>query len=214
MTRLVLISDTHNLWQPELPDGDILIHAGDLTMGGQPNEIVAAIRWLGAQTKRYEAVITTAGNHDFFAESYPMTMHAYCMENGVKYLLNRGTNVHGINIWGSPVSPWFHDWAFGPHRGLDIKRYWDMIPNDTDVLITHGPPARVLDLCPGGNVGCEDLLEAVKRVQPRLHVFGHIHQGRGETELPGLRTHFVNAAVLDGSYKPAGGAFVFDIDEP
>ena len=58
-----------------------------------------------------------------------------------------------------------------------------MIPDSTDVLITHGPPIGVLDLSVYDNIscGCDNLLDAVtNRVKPRLHIFGHIHEGYGE----------------------------------
>jgi Icc-related predicted phosphoesterase len=87
----------------------------------------------------------------------------------------------GIETYGSPWQPEFCNWAFNKNRGADIKEKWDLIPDTTDVLITHGPPKDILDLCAhGGRAGCEMLRDAVvDRVKPRLHIFGHIHEGYG-----------------------------------
>ncbi len=208
MPKLTLISDTHSLYHPDtLPDGDILIHAGDHSMEGTPKEVLSSIEWLASQP--HEHKILVAGNHDFFCERFSFAMKEFCSDAGLIYLQDTGVEIMGLEIWGSPISPWFCDWAFGPHRGPDIQKHWSLIPSSTDILITHGPPARVLDFCPNGNVGCEDLLQVVKKIQPLLHVFGHIHEGRGETELPGYPTHFINASMLDAQYNPSGEAFTW-----
>lgn len=208
--KLVLISDTHGLVKPELPDGDVLVHAGDLSMNGTRREVSESLAWLHTLRAKYRRVVLVAGNHDFWAESRPDEIAGVCQGFGLDYLNDSIVEIDGVRFWGSPVSPWFEDWAFGPHRGSEIRAHWELIPDDTDVLTTHGPPARVLDETAGGQcVGCQDLLDAVKRIKPELHVFGHIHEARGEMELPELRTRFVNASMLDQRYRPAGPAFTF-----
>jgi len=88
--------------------------------------------------------------------------------------------VAGIKFYGSPWQPWFYDWAFNLKRRTEIRAKWDLIPLDTEVLITHGPPYGILDRTTRGErVGCEELLEAIKQIRPRLHVFGHIHEAYG-----------------------------------
>ena len=114
------------------------------------------------------------------------------------YLDDSGCEIEGIRFWGSPITPEFCNWAF-MREPRDIGRHWDAIPDDTDVLITHGPPHGILDQCPD-SVGCEQLLEAVKRVGPKVHAFGHIHEGHGILEKDG--TTFVNASIMDGRYRP------------
>lgn len=121
----------------------------------------------------------------------------------------------GLKFWGSPIQPWFHDWAFNRWRGSltegSIKKHWDMIPDDTDVLITHGPPKGFGDRPFGREkpVGCDDLLAAVLRIKPKLHVFGHIHGGYGFDVFNG--TIFLNASSVDEAYKPVNSPVVFDI---
>jgi Icc-related predicted phosphoesterase len=105
------------------------------------------------------------------------------------------------------------NWAFSYPRGA-AARYWDQIPYDLDVLITHGPPFGILDqIKPGGaHLGCEELLKAVEEKRPKVHIFGHIHGGAGTFD--NGTTRFVNAAFLNERYQPnapAGKIHVIEI---
>jgi Icc-related predicted phosphoesterase len=95
------------------------------------------------------------------------------------YLENSGTELLGLKFWGSPVQPEFNNWAFNVARGAAIRRYWQMIPESTDVLVTHGPPFGVLDksLPSTPHLGCEELAKAIEQIRPQLNIFGHIHGG-------------------------------------
>jgi hypothetical protein len=141
-----------------------------------------------------------AGNHDWLFQKNRAAVEP--MLTNAIYLENSGVEIDGFKFWGSPQQPEFCDWAFNVPRGAAIKRFWDMIPNDIDVLITHGPPLGIRDwIRPhDGHLGCEDLLNAVRRVQPQLHVFGHIHGGSG-TAGNGV-TQYVNASFLTEAYRP------------
>ena len=189
--RIVLISDTHGLHrQLEVPDGDMLIHAGDFTMNSKPDWMYRHFDiWLGELPHRFKIVIP--GNHEWLLED-PAQRGA--ITNAV-LLVDSGVEVEGIKIWGSPVTP-LYGGAFGKLRPEDRKRHWSQIPEDTDILITHGPPFAILDH--GGSSerreGCPQLLEAVFQAMPRLHVFGHIHTGYGT--LRATDTLFVNASLL------------------
>jgi len=198
MPTIACVSDTHDQHKSiEVPDADILVHAGDITMNGTPSKLMDFNDWLGEQPHKYKIVI--AGNHDFYLEKHPECGQEI-LSNCI-YLNDSGCEVMGLKFWGSPVQPWFFDWAFNRQRGDDIKKHWDLIPNDTDVLITHGPPYGILDdTFRSGPLGCKDLLDAVGRVKPKLHVFGHIHPPRGVKIFNG--TTFVNAAALDDDYNP------------
>ena len=112
--------------------------------------------------------------------------------------MNEEIIIDGIKFYGSPNTPEFMSWAFMKQRGKSIAKIWKKIPDDTDVLITHGPPKGILDLCKDGHVGCQDLLERVYEVQPKFHIFGHIHESRGQHKENG--TTFVNVTQLDGYY--------------
>jgi Icc-related predicted phosphoesterase len=117
------------------------------------------------------------------------------------YLENSRAEVAGLKIWGSPVQPEFNNWAFNVARGAAIRRYWKMIPANTDVLVTHGPPFGVLDKAhpSSAHLGCEELAKALEQIKPRLHVFGHIHGGHGLSS--SKDTQFVNASVVNEAYR-------------
>ena len=205
--RIVCISDTHNAHNEMfVPEGDILLHAGDLSGRGTVPEITAFNKWLGSLPHPHKIVV--AGNHDFLFERQPET--AETLITNAIYLNNSAVEIAGLRIWGSPVTPWFHDWAFNRRRGADIRRYWEMIPAETDILVTHGPPHGLLDKTfAGDQVGCRDLLEFVWRVKPKIHLFGHIHEGYGQLETDG--TTFVNASIMDLNYKPVHQPIVIDL---
>lgn len=209
----------------EIPACDLLIHAGDITGNGQIRWVEKFDEWLG-ELKQCRNIVTIAGNHDrCFEGQYSKADARSSMKNSI-YLEDSGIEIEGLKIWGSPQSPWFWDWAFGPARGAPIKAYWDMIPRDTDILITHGPPlgfgdrvwsnrnVKVL----GSRVGCEDLMKAVEEIKPKLHVFGHIHEDRGifphiwgDDWSTCKTTTFVNACICDGDYRPVNKPIVIDL---
>jgi Icc-related predicted phosphoesterase len=189
--RLVLLSDTHQLHREvEVPDGDILIHAGDFTMFSRsPAEITDFNNWLGELP--HQAVLVP-GNHEFFLEADPSERS---LLSNATVLINEGIEIEGLRIWGSPVTPMYGG-AFGLSSAKDRKRLYAQIPEDIDILITHGPPYGILDLGPGSHLhqGCPELLDAVMRVGPKLHVFGHIHGAYGVFQTQ--HTTFVNASLL------------------
>ena len=208
--RIVCISDTHGQHAKlNLPQGDVLIHAGDfMTYGNRPKEIVDFNQWLGKQPHPHKVVI--AGNHDLMFERHPGAAREL-LGNGI-YLENSGIELLGLTIWGSPVQPEFNNWAFNVARGAAIRRYWEMIPADTDVLVTHGPPFGVLDKAHPStkHLGCEELAKAIGGIKPRLHVFGHIHGGHGSSASDG--TQFVNASAVNEAYWPVYDPQVVEIE--
>ena len=203
--RIVCISDTHN-GKPKVPDGDILIHAGDLTMNGTFMEIVKVGDWLRELPHKHKVVI--AGNHDFLFEK-DINLAKNALGPGLTYLQDSDSEIEGLKFYGSPWTPRFFDWAFNVDRG-QLYRKWNLIPEGLDVLITHGPPAGILDknapAWGGIHVGCTELYDAVKLVRPKLHVFGHIHESNGRLDQDG--TIFVNAAV---GYRLEHKAVVVDL---
>ncbi|MCI0709994.1 MAG: metallophosphatase domain-containing protein [Chloroflexi bacterium] len=196
--KLILISDTHAYHQHlQIPDGDVLIHAGDLTRIGELKDVVAFNDFLGTLPHPHKIVI--AGNHDFCFERKPD--EASPLLTNTIYLQDSEVTINGVKFYGSPWQPWFYDWAFNLRRGAEIREKWDLIPSDTGVLITHGPPFGYLDKTSrGDHAGCEELLKAITRIRPKLHVFGHIHEGYGVIE--GQHTTFVNASICTLDYDP------------
>lgn len=214
--RLVLLSDTHGLHGrlPPVPEGDVLVHAGDLTAHGTLPGLVAALSWLAALPHRTKLLV--AGNHDRCLERDAALAEAPIRDHapGVTYLRDAAATVDGVRFWGSPWQPAFFDWAFNLPRGEPLARVWARIPDDTEVLITHGPPAGILDqvlLRDGGRrVGCANPLQRVRALRDlRLHVFGHIHEDAGVHEEGGVT--FVNASSVTADYRPVNPPIVVDL---
>jgi Icc-related predicted phosphoesterase len=216
--RLVVTSDCHGrLSQARIPQGDVLILAGDIlaNRSGDPDIDAAfqlnAIRELDAYcgTLGFKHVLMIAGNHDWVFERYK---DAHRVLKNIVYLEDSGTEIEGVKFWGSPHQPWFFDWAFNlPRDGPELAHYWSLIPDDTDVLITHGPPFGILDLPfgKGENAGCKLLLKRVEDLKPKLHVFGHIHGSYGKKQTGG--TLFVNACLCNEAYDPVNPPQVIDL---
>lgn len=192
--RLVLLSDTHmHHGSLEVPPCDVLIHAGDFSRRGSQKEVEEFLQWFSRHEAREKVVV--AGNHDFLCEEEPDLARALIRDAGAHYLCDEEAVIAGLRIWGSPITPRFGHWAFNRDRGPDIAAHWEHIPPGLDILITHGPPHGLGDLTWAGiSAGCEDLLDCVRQVRPRLHVFGHIHEAHGEYSLPDLPTRFLNVS--------------------
>jgi Icc-related predicted phosphoesterase len=214
--RLVCISDTHcQLNQIELPEGDVLIHAGDATYEGTVSELTEFNDQLAAAKEKYRlGVYFTPGNHDFLFERNE-ELGREIMTNAT-VLIHQSAEVGGLKFFMSPYTPWFYDWAFNVNRGFDLANKWADIPTDTEVIVTHGPPYGILDrlLRPRNgedpNVGCKDLLERIDQLPNlMLSVFGHIHSGYGTVKRDVIT--FVNASSCNEQYVPENGPIVIDI---
>ncbi|MBI2933881.1 MAG: metallophosphatase domain-containing protein [Planctomycetes bacterium] len=205
--RIVCLSDTHGFHDRiAVPPGDLLLHAGDFTMVGREDEIARFDAWLATLPHRRKVVI--AGNHDWLFQLEPARARSLLAH--AIYLEDSETTVEGLRIWGSPWQPEFARWAFNLPRGAPLASKWALTPSGIDLLLTHGPPRGFGDrTCGGESVGCEDLLAALRRLRPRAHVFGHIHEGYG-TWRDG-ETTLINAAVCDEAYyAPAHAPVVLD----
>jgi hypothetical protein len=209
--RIVCISDTHMAHRGlHLPDGDVLIHAGDATSNGTPDEVDRFLGWFASQPHEHKLLI--AGNHDWLYQRDPdMVTLLLQKHQGITYLQDSGIEVQGVKFWGAPWQPWFMSWAFNlPRRGQWLRDVWNLIPIDTEVLITHGPPHGVLDQVDGGeHLGCEELRIRLATVKPRLHVFGHIHDAYGTAQ--SRTTVYVNACNCNEAYRGINRPIVVDL---
>lgn len=213
MTRIVAISDTHNkLSQVNIPSCDILIISGDMTMMGEIAEIQKFNSDVGKLKKNgIKSVVCIAGNHDWLFQLQENKARKL-IPNVDHYLQDQAICIKGLNIYGAPWQPEFCNWAFNVPRGKKLREKWDLIPDNLDILVTHGPPYNILDYVPyrgGGNVGCQDLLETVIEKRPRYHIFGHVHCGYGEHFFNGI--HFINASTCNEQYLPINPPIVLDI---
>lgn len=201
---ITCISDTHNQHKSiptkYLAGGDCIIHAGDVSGRGTHSEIEDFLSWFNELPYTYKILI--AGNHDWFFERASKIIIESTLSKypNIIYLNDSGVELEGIKFWGSPVQPWFYNWAFN-RRGTEICEHWDMIPLDIDVLICHGPAKGYLDLTSDGiSTGCPYLLDKISEMTNlKLFVSGHIHEGYGRIDFPDGGV-FMNASLLNRRY--------------
>ena len=222
-------------------DLDLLIFAGDCSNNGTADEIDSFLHWFNLQPAKEKVMI--GGNHDFFFDPNYTSMTDFGQKRHgfragdqesidkmlakypkIHYLNDSSVELYGLKIWGSPVSPWFHDWAYNRVRcnGQNdvfngIKQHWDKTPNDIDIMVTHTPPYGQGDLLSESHqregedpkAGCVDLMDAIERIKPMVNVFGHIHEAYGITE--NEHTKFINASCLTVRYKPNNPPIIMDL---
>jgi predicted phosphodiesterase/uncharacterized protein (DUF2384 family) len=203
-----------------VPDGDVLVHCGDLTLRGTESETEQAFLWLARLSHRTKIVV--AGNHDFFFDpEAPESFHGWSLRRtgsigellgrfpNISYLCDEALEVDGVLFYGSPWQPYFGKWAFNLSRE-ELAGKWKHIPPQVDILITHGPPHGILDINDiEEQCGDKALLDAVLKIAPRTHAFGHIHESYG-TERRN-KTLFLNASICDGQYIPNRQPIVVDM---
>jgi Icc-related predicted phosphoesterase len=215
--KITFISDTHGLhshytskaYGNLLGEGDILVHAGDISNIGKESEIKNFLDWFSNTDYTHKVFI--AGNHDWGFTKIDDIDQEY-KDKGVVYLCDSSVTIEGLKFYGTPWQPEFYNWAFNlPRNGNELKSKWDLIPDDTDILITHGPPWSILDVVPtGAPVGCEFLYDRVLEVRPLINVFGHIHSSYGQKTLNGIE--YLNASLLGENYLPKNLPIKIDLD--
>ncbi|SFM65390.1 metallophosphatase domain-containing protein [Halopseudomonas yangmingensis] len=209
--KLVCISDTHSMHHSicDIPDGDVLIHAGDSLGQGTLDNVVELNDWLGTLPHRYKIVI--AGNHDWVFQDSPEQARE-ALSHAI-YLEDSGIEIEGVRFWGSPWTPTFWNWAFMLDPGQPLYDAWSRIPDNTDVLITHGPPRGIGDEVALGlgprNVGCAELMQRIDRLSLKAHVFGHIHEGYGIYQRGPLT--LINASTCNAQYQPINPPIVLNL---
>jgi predicted phosphodiesterase len=225
MTKILCISDTHGK-HSQIPlewleDADIIIHAGDISNVGGLTEIEYFCEWFSSLSQ-YKHKIFIAGNHDFGFETKPIEATQIVRKYpNITYLEDTMVEVEGLKIYGTPWQPEFFDWAFNVKRGSDLAKKWSEVPSNLDILITHGPAYGMVDwveprknngrkFIDGGNVGCEDLLDAVTtRIKPKYLISGHIHCAYGEMVRDNI--NFINASTLNEQYMVTNPPIIFEI---
>lgn len=218
--KIVCIADTHGrhkklkkMLRGKMPEGDVIVCAGDNTPSGEVEMFMSFSNWLSRLPYKFKIVI--AGNHD---RNFANNDHCLCkdelLRRGIIYLEDSEVIIGGVKFYGSPWQPEFCNWAFNLPRGEDLLEKWRYIPNDTDVLITHGPPYGILDVSVYDkiSVGCEDLRsEVFGRIKPKVHIFGHIHAWHGMEEHDGIK--FINASSVNESYIVQNEPIVVEVED-
>jgi predicted phosphodiesterase len=224
--RITVISDTHlkhKQCQQDLPGGDLLLHAGDISSMGYRHEITQFLEWY-SRLHQYDTKVFVAGNHDWGFQDIPKEVQEILSEYPNVAYLQDDMHLLGedyddyeqrVKVWGSPWQPEFNGWAFNlPRNSAQIWEKWLLIPENTDILVTHSPAYGKLDTTEWNRsmlLGCEMLAQRIAQVKPKIHVCGHIHSGYGY-HFDGT-THFFNAAILGESYKYQNKPFTFDWDK-
>jgi Icc-related predicted phosphoesterase len=215
--KIVALSDQHGYLPDDLPACDLLLLAGDLTPITNHGPAFQA-DWLDGEFRRWlkrqpaRKIIGIAGNHDFVFQVQP---HLVPKDLPWTYLQDQGVEWEGLKIWGTPWQPWFFDWAFNGHPE-ELRQKWALIPDDTDILVVHGPPYGYGDGVPLGgdrvrHTGCPHLLQRIKDIEPMFALFGHIHEGRGEWQLG--RTRLANVTLLDERYNVCYPPWVVELND-
>lgn len=193
----------------QVPDGDMLVHAGDITRFGRPVEFKDFNDWLGELPHQYKAVI--GGNHDAALARQSIDFARSILSNAY-YLQDSMVELGGVRIYGAPWTPEFNGWHFMlPRGGKELRRKWSKIPDGLDILLTHGPPAGKCDFSKFQEfyAGCDYLREAVFKTRPRFHVFGHAHESYGVQM--GEHTTFINASIMTRAYIPANSPIEIEV---
>lgn len=218
--KIVAISDAHGKWNKVvIPECDLLISAGDYSFNGEDHMVRDFHKWMNKQPAKHK--ISVQGNHEKRVESNFILSKQMAEEAcpGVHFIDEGPIDIENIKIWCSAITPFFFNWAWNRHPGQEIQKHWDRIPNNIDILVTHGPVYGLLDGVPyfdqtSGEMsirhcGCKQLFNKTMMIAPKVHVCGHIHEGYGETVFG--NTKFINASICDAEYRPVNKPIVFEI---
>lgn len=203
--KICCISDIHG-HLIDVPDCDLLLLGGDYC--SNHNEFwwyeTKFAPWINNLSKRMK-VVGVAGNHDFIFQENIYDVPSM----NWTYLQDKGFEWNGLNIYGTPWQPVFYDWAFNATEDK-LSMIWDLIPNNTDILLLHGPPHGYGDFSPYGNVhtGSPSLLKKIEEIKPKLVVAGHIHPGYGRYNIGD--TVFVNASIVNEKYQPVNSPIIIE----
>jgi len=205
--KILCLSDIHeeyNFLLPQESEYDIVIIAGDTFINNDKQSIINFNKWVTSNFNK--PVILIAGNHD---ELFVDQNNIPDIKN-LHYLFNSSIKIENYTIYGSPYTPRFGFFPFMEDK-YTIKKIWQNIDKDTNILVTHGPPFNILDKTSGGvSAGCSELLNQIKQLEHlKLHIFGHIHEGYGETTVDNIK--FVNASICDKRYYPNNKPRIIEI---
>lgn len=202
--KLLCLSDTHGLHERvplDLTGVDVLIHAGDFTAStlNTKQETLDFLSWYDSLSCPRKILV--AGNHDLYLEALSPKEKTKLFKAypSIIYLEDSSITLDGKLFHGSPYTPTFYNWAFMKRDDL-LDTHWDLIPLDTDVLITHGPAFGTADNVYGKQAGSLTLSDRIRQLNLSVHICGHIHEDAGVHLKNNLLT--VNASILTEFYTP------------
>lgn len=223
--KICAISDTHRRHNDiYVPEADVLVHCGDFTNQGTTDELKSFLHWFSSLPHKHKIFI--CGNHELGMDQYPKNIKKKELikkytDNYLDfyYLENSSVIIDGVKFYGSPITPYFRNWAFNVARGPEIADKWADIPDDTNVLITHGPPYGILDeIQPSFAIdrdphqGCKDLLSRIHNLQKlQICCFGHIHKNIDMGPININNVYHINASICNDWYKPINKPIIITI---
>lgn len=206
--RITIISDTHRQHAAlGRLSGDVLIHCGDMfsLFESDEGDLHSIDQWFGMQD--FQAILCIGGNHDLVLEA-KVQQDPAPFKHAI-YLQDSDFVLNGVRFWGAPWTPELRGHAFF-QDDAELHDSWAKIPRDTQVLVTHTPPADILDRSSRGlDLGCRYLHAAVSRLSPTLHCFGHVHASAGRERIGD--TTFINASSVNSQFRIARTPFEFVI---
>ena len=209
--KFVGLSDTHGKHHSVVvPEGDVIIHCGDITQKSNLSEVTDFIKWFSGLHFQYKILV--AGNHDRFIGKRKPEFYKLINDNKIEYLENSLVRINGFSVWGSPFTlnhAGIGAFTYNGHSEAEL--IWSNIPDKIDILVTHAPPRGFKDFsrAENGNAGCLALREKVLSVRPRFHIFGHIHESYGIEQYGG--SVFINASLTNCSEEIVNDPVVFEI---
>lgn len=195
--KIVALSDTHDRhWNVKVPRCDIFIFAGDANIVSYKN-LEDFNNWIGTIDANHKILI--GGNHCSYLEKIGKDDCQLFFNNAI-YLENESVEIQGIKIWGSPYSVEYNGWSFMGSE-IYLRDIWNLIPKNTDIIITHCPCYGILDVETHGgtNRGSITLKEKIKDIQPKIHICGHLHSAHGK--YTDYKTDYYNVAILNDNYQ-------------
>ena len=223
MVKVTCISDTH-LEHKRLTkklvnhssSPSVFIHAGDFTNFGNIEKIEEVFYWVSDLP--YDHLLMICGNHEVKVSENDAMLKPLAASYGIQLIHNEVVEIEGFKFYGEPRSREFFNWGWSYNPGQEAEEVWAKLPEDIDVLVTHGPPHGCCDfiptidlhtLKPVGHQGCISLRRAIEEKKPRYVVCGHIHEGYGTSLIN--ETTVINAAIMNKNYVPVNDPVTFEL---
>ena len=211
--KIVCFSDTHgqhrskklNKWFQDNP-ADMLIFAGDYQLNSDDTG-EDFIDWVSGLSYKYK--IITAGNHD---NNFEITKKKSEEYSDINFLIHNNIEIEGIKFFASAYSRTFGHWSFMTDEDT-LEYLYKKIPNNTEVLITHTPPFKKLDLTfLEVNAGSTSLINRIENL-PNLkyNIFGHIHEAYNTITKKGVK--YINCSVVNEIYQMVNEPYIFEFEK-
>lgn len=180
-------------------DFDIVTVSGDLWEGTSINKVKS---WVAFQEIIKKPIIMIQGNHDYFPNT------AFNDVEDIHLLHNESMEIDGVTFFGTPFTVNFCGWNWMNSEEALFEMWDKVIPENLDVLLSHGPPRGYCDNCNQpiyGNtadthIGSNSLTLILLDKNPKYVFCGHIHTGDRFHTMPN-GTKVYNVSCIDEAYQ-------------